>query len=177
MLTWVLLLKGAITSSPGEWRGVDSKEGQEMKAGGKTQWQGTNSNHKSRKLVLVLEDSTDVDSYFLPETPCVSECIWYNFIILRSWYLKRWLNRGYCVPKSGRRLLTVYLSFANWSNQLLQKLGYIPCAVHINWIIVIFLRTASSVPIPSKNCLCEKTFFIPTLSDSSSHKFFGEGID
>lgn len=23
---------------------------------------------------------TDVDSYFLPETPCISEPIWYNFI-------------------------------------------------------------------------------------------------
>lgn len=62
---------------------------------------------------------------------------------------------------SGRSLLTVYLSVAKWSNQSLQKLGYIPCAVHINWIIVIFLRAASSVPIPAKNCLCEKNFFIP----------------
>lgn len=50
-----------------------------MKAGSKTEWRGTNSKHESRKLVLVLEYSADVNSYFLPETPCVSECIWYNF--------------------------------------------------------------------------------------------------
>lgn len=51
-----------------------------MKAGSKTEWRGTNSKHESRKLVLVLEYSADVNSYFLPETPCISEHIWYNFI-------------------------------------------------------------------------------------------------
>lgn len=51
-----------------------------MKAGGKTQWWETNSKHERRKLVLVLEDSTDGHSYFLPDTPCISGHTWYNFI-------------------------------------------------------------------------------------------------